>query len=221
MDPTLGPAVFETTKPATTNATKSTSAGHVDFFHGVCIEIEEAFSLWERSLTVWCSIHMLKNLFIFSISFSLVVIDFAELEVTPTRDVSFIFVALPHRSTLWTIPLFLKLRRYHVFSWLFKNVYLQLLFSIEAFLCHALSGIFEARCLDILGMLNNCFYIGKFTSTKEQQNTVFQDNMQWAKVAGRCLRCVYVCFFVYSYMARLSWLQFNVFMGYFCWVGRA
>lgn len=55
--------------------------------------------------------------------------------------------------------------------------YLKLLFNTEAFLLHALFGIFESRCLGILAVLHECVLCKKFISAKEQENTVLQDTM--------------------------------------------
>lgn len=75
-------------------------------FLGVPIEIQLSLGLGERLFTVWFSIHMLNNLSIYSISFSLLIIDLAVLEVILAIEVSYFAGAACHdlQCGLFPIP---------------------------------------------------------------------------------------------------------------------
>lgn len=57
---------------------------------------------------------MLNNLFIFSLSFSFVVIDFAVAEAIPVMKVYFIIVVLPFMIQIMIVPWFLQRRKYNI-----------------------------------------------------------------------------------------------------------
>ena len=154
--------MFETTKPATTGANRSISAGNDHF---KCSYIDRSF-LFVRKIVHWSSIHMLNNLSISLISFSLVVIDFVVLELIPAIDVSFLCISC-HDLQCGLFPYSCcsgnttySLDSFKIFD------YLKLLFNSFPFAC--------TICLFWIKMLKHswdvqwvCFYVEKFLSAKE------------------------------------------------------
>lgn len=129
--------MFETTKPATTSAKRSTSAGFGDFLSR-CLHRQRCF-LFDcgRPFPVWFSIHMFYNLSISSISFGLVFLDFVILEGIPTIDVPLILAALPVDKQCKSFPCFCWKFTYSPDSFEMFD-YFKFLFNIETFLLCAL-----------------------------------------------------------------------------------
>lgn len=165
MDHTPGSTMFETTKPATTGANRSTSAGNDHF---KCSYIDRSFLFGcERDCSLVLHPRAERSFHFF---------DFFQPRcywLCSTWAYSshrcFFFVHFLSWSAMWVIPLFLLLRKYYIFSWFFQNIWLsQASLQYWSFPFACTIFLFWIKMLkhswDVEWV---CFYVEKFLSAKE------------------------------------------------------